>query len=195
MNYFAMVPIGRPSAHVWPTLRPDAAGRPVLPVWRYGANPARRGLTTDHLATTSFLTVAPGETALRFNGPPEVAEKYLFLLQAVAVRRFERISPRASDVPSTNVGSLAFHGTMQSVATWRKAARVSGGAYVFPLRLPPRCFSSHACPWFRSSLKLYRVPATELADIGFGSPCRINRIARLIWPLRWRTTRATSPAD
>ena len=33
------------------------------------------------------------------------------------------------------------------------------------------------------------------ANIGFGSPGRMKRIARLMWPLRWRTTRATSPAD
>jgi hypothetical protein len=39
------------------------------------------------------------------------------------------------------------------------------------------------------------MPITELADIGFGSPGRRKRIARLMWPLRWRTTRATSPAD
>jgi hypothetical protein len=44
-------------------------------------------------------------------------------------------------------------------------------------------------------LKLYLVAITELADIGFGSPGRMKRIARLMQPLRWRTTRATSPAD
>jgi len=98
------------------------------------------------------------------------------------------------DVPRAYLPS-SFHGTVQSATTWRKAARVSGGAYVSPSRLPPRRFNSQDCPWFRSSLKLYRVPITELADIGFGSPGRMKRVARLMWPLRWRTTCATSPAD
>ena len=35
---------------------------------------------------------------------------------------------RASKVPPTDLSPLALHGTRQSATTWRKAARVSGGA-------------------------------------------------------------------
>jgi hypothetical protein len=101
----------------------------------------------------------------------------------------------ACEVAPADVASLTLHGTVQSATTWRNAWRVSGGAYVSPSRLLPRCFSSLAGPCFRSSLKLYLVPITELADTGFGSLGRMKSKARAMRPLRRRTTRATSPAD
>ena len=55
LDYFAMAVIGRPLAHVWPTLRPGAAGRPVLPGWRAGETGRAGGVTTDHRVTTSFF--------------------------------------------------------------------------------------------------------------------------------------------
>ena len=111
-----------------------------------------------------------------------------------ARRAATKRAPHPGDVPRTDL-SPGFHGAAQSETTRRKGARASGGAYVFPSCLPPRCFSSQAAPCSSGSLKLYLVPMTELADLGFGSPGRMKRIARLTQPLRFRTTRAISPAD
>ena len=49
MNYFGLGVIGRPFAHSWPTLRPVAAGWPVLPGWRMAAHGRADQVTTDHL--------------------------------------------------------------------------------------------------------------------------------------------------
>ena len=190
MNYFGLGVFGRPFAHSWPTLRPVAAGSPVLPGWRTAAHGRADQVTTDHLFFRLTLAKLRYSSTRRRKSPGSTYGSNGRVPRAIPNER----SANTSEIAPTDLPPYALHGTKQSATTWRNAARVSGGAYVFPSRLPSRCFSSHAGPCSRRSLKLYLVPITELADIGFGSPGLRKRIARLTCPFRLLTTRATSPA-
>jgi hypothetical protein len=75
LNYFALGVVGRPFAHSWPTLRPVAAGWPVVPGWRVAAH-GRAGWG-DH--RPPLFSADASEVALLFNAPPKVAGKYLCL--------------------------------------------------------------------------------------------------------------------
>jgi hypothetical protein len=182
----------------WPPLRAQLAhvapggGGLACPTRLAGGRPRARPreVTTDHLFFRLTLAKLRYSSTRRRRAPGSTYGFNRLLPSRVSNKR----ATDSRDVARAYLSS-AFHVTVQSATTWRKAARVSGGAYVFPSRLPSRCLSSQACPWSRGSLKLYLVPVTEVANVGFGSPGLMKRIARLMWPLRWRTTRATSPAD
>ena len=80
-----MAVIGRPFAHVWPTLRPVAAGWPDLPGWLAG----------DHRPPLFFADAS--EVALLFNAPPKAAGKYLRLSHADAYHSERTLRARAPD--------------------------------------------------------------------------------------------------
>ena len=75
LNCLAVAVIGRPFAHVWPTLRAGTAGRPALPGWLAGAKGRNGG---DH--RLPLFSADASETAPLFNAPPPRAGQYLWLL-------------------------------------------------------------------------------------------------------------------
>ena len=86
-------------------------------------------------------------------------------------------APHPGDVPGAYLSSSpSFHGTVQSVMTWRKLPCVLTSVPSSSRRSKRRCFQQW-CPLSSLSGKLYRVPADALAMIGLLPSCRRDQIA------------------
>jgi len=118
LYYFALGVIGRPLAHSWPTLRPVAAGWPVLPGWWVAAHGRAGQVTTDHLFFRLTLAKLRYSSTRRRRAP---GSTYGFNRRQLTIPNKRPAS--ASDVPPTDLPTL-LHRTTQSASTWRNAPRV-----------------------------------------------------------------------